>query len=196
MAKSFDILMASIGELAQAERITKRVFGELSRDLLEYAMESEDVRPINALLGVGEDGKFILTAANWRIGCLYFHNFLPFTSNFKDVAELGINKGRRTAEHPLHFAKKSKKKWADRDAAIAAWLADEANNIWTWQADNVNMTKPKDYAGDIQKAITKALVGDDDNDPLSVAQVLDAVLDVEGINAAALFDMLRPQEAA
>lgn len=198
MSKSYEILLASIAELAQAERITKRVFGELSRDLLEYMVENEDVRPINALLGVGEDGRFILTAANWRIACMYFNNFVPFTSNYQDVNKLGISSGRRNADNPLVFAKKSKKKWDKYLKDIAAWLADEDNNIWLWQADNVSMDKTKDFAGDITKTISKALEGDDSNEPLSLAQVLDAVLDADGVTIEALFDALNggTQQAA
>lgn len=188
--KTFEQLTASIVELAAAERITKRVFGELSRDLLEYVLSTEDVRPINSLLGVGEDCKFALTAANWRIGCMYFQHFLPFTSNYKDIVTKGITEGRRDTATPLCFAKKSKKKVAKCTEAINLWLQDESNNIWTWQADNVQMGRPKNYADDIQKSIKKALEGDDDNAPLDVNQVLDAVLGVEGISAEALFDML------
>lgn len=199
MAKSYEQIIESIAILADAERITKKYYGELSRDLLEYVLETEDVRPINAMLGVdAETGKFVLTAANWRIGCMYFHAFVPFTSNYKDIADKGINEGRRDSSSPLVFAKKSKKKWAKCKDAITQWLADESNNIWTWQADNVTMEKPKNFAGDIQKAIVKALTGDDNNEPLTVEQVLDAVLDVEGIDAGALFAMMKPdtQEAA
>ena len=196
MAKTYELLLSSIGELAQAERVTKRVFAELSRDLLEYVTETEDVRPINALLGVGEDGRFILTAANWRVGCMYFNEFVPFTSNYQDITRLGISSGRRDTSSPLVFAKKSKKKWDKCQKAISTWLANDDNNIWTWQADNVDMSRPKDFAGDITKSITKGLEGDDDNEPLSVAQVLDAVLDADGITIEALFAALAPQEAA
>lgn len=190
--KTYAQIIESIAVLADAERITKKVFGELSRDLLEYVMETEDIRPINALLGVdAETGKFILTAANWRVGCMYFHHFVPFTSNFKDIADKGINEGRRVSTSPLCFAKKSKKRTAKCAEMITEWLADEDNNIWTWQADNLTVTKPKDFAGDINKVITKALVGDDDNEPLTVSQVLDAVLAVDGIDAGALFAMMK-----
>ncbi len=195
MPKSYEQIIESIAVLADAERITKKVYGELSRDLLEYVIATEDVRPINALLGVGEDGKFILTAANWRIGCMYFHEFVPFTSNFKDIADKGINEGRRDSTQPLVFAKKSKKKWTKCFDAVAKWLADEDNNIWTWQADNLTVAKPKDFAGDIQKSILKALQGDDDNEPLTVAQILDAVISVDGIDAPALFELMGADKA-
>ena len=190
--KTYEQLQNAIIELAAAERITKRVLAEVSRDTLEYMLETEDVRPINALLGKSEDGKFILTAANWRITCMYMNHFVPFTSNYKDISDRGVNSGRR--QDALVFAKKSKKKWGKCRQAITEWLADENNNIWTWQADNVTMDKPKDYAGDITKVVTKALSGDDDNAPLDITQVLDAVLDADGITAEHLMQALFAKE--
>lgn len=173
MAKSFEQLQNAIIELAAAERITKRVLGELSRDLLEYLVESEDVRPINNLLGKGEDGKFILTPVNWRIACLYFHHFVPFTSNFEEIKEKGIHTGKR--EDGLVFSKKSKKKWDKCLKSIEKWLATDGT-IWSWQAENVETKKVVNYAGNITKAVEKALKGDDDNEPLTISQIMDAVI--------------------
>lgn len=194
MAKSIEQIQNAIIELTAAERITKRLLGELSRDVLEYVVDNEDVRPINMLLGIGEDGKFVLTAANWRIACLYFHHFVPFTSNYKDVADLGINKGRRSPQNTLVFAKKSKKKWDKGIKAIIDWLANEDNNIWGWQADNIETKKAKDFAGDITKVVAKALQGDDDNEALTLEQVLDAVIDADGVDAQTLMAALFAKE--
>ncbi len=81
---TFEALMSTIERVAAAEKITKQGLRELSRDVLAYMLEEEDIRPVNALLGQGEDGKFILTPINWRIAVQYFAHFLPFTSNYEE----------------------------------------------------------------------------------------------------------------
>ena len=144
MAKSYDNLMQAVSEVAQAERITKQVLGNLSRDVLEYMLESEDVRPVNALLGVGTDGKFIRTPVNWRIACQYFAHFLPFSSNYDEVKD-NVEKGEGTRE-PLVFGKKQKRKWDKKSQEIADFLEDEDNTIWTWSKNVEIKAQPTDYA--------------------------------------------------
>jgi hypothetical protein len=150
---------ASILLLADAEKITKKQLSYLSRSILEYIVVegSTDVATVNRLLAV-------LTPMNKQAAHLYFENFLPYT--FKD-GKFG----------------EAIKKQAKADAKIAdaiEWLEDESNDIWAWADKNIEM-KPKDYAGDIQAAIKKALAGNDLNEALTVRQVLGSVVDVEGI---------------
>lgn len=188
-AITFENLMSTIERVAAAEKITKEGLRVLSRDVLAYMLDEEDVRPVNALLGKDEAGKFILTPMNWRIAVQYFHEFLPFTSNFEDIKDNAIKgKGKR---EPLVFAKKSKKRWDKQAQVIADWLADEDNDIWTW-SNNVKVeVQPTDYAKKIQQAITAAM--DEDKGAFSMQEVITAMLDVEDVN---VHDMLAALEGA
>ncbi|AFE86224.1 hypothetical protein [Salinivibrio phage CW02] len=197
-----DSILDKIEQLAQAERITKAMLGELSRDLLEYVVETGDIQPLNRLLGLNPDGTFVLTAANWRVACMYFNHFIPHANNYEQIKDNGVLKGRRSKDMLLAFGKKHKQaKYDKKLALIEEFLADEANNIWTWQADNVEMEKSKvDLAQTITKTITQALEGTEETntkeaaDPLSLAQVLDAVMDADGVTPEALFAALQGEQ--
>tara|TARA_Y100001973_G_C5170998_1_gene319069 strand:+ start:923 stop:1531 length:609 start_codon:yes stop_codon:yes gene_type:complete len=188
-AITFEALMDTIGKVAQAEKITKEGLRTLSRDILSYVLETEDVRPVNTLLGQDGDGKFILTPINHRIAVQYFHHFIAFSSNWDDVKDYAIKgKGQRVA---LAFNKKSKKRWDKCAAEIAAWLEDEANDIWSW-SNNVKMdAKPVDYAKEIQKAITKAM--DEDKGGFSMQDVVNAMIGVEEVS---VHDLMAALEGA
>ena len=77
-----------------------------------------------------------------------------------------------------------------------AWLEDEANNIWTWADDNIEV-KAKDYAGDISKAIKSALKGNDKKgyEALTVRQVLNTVINTDGVDLSDLVGFLGDQAA-
>lgn len=80
------------------------------------------------------------------------------------------------------------KKQSRREAKIEAskvWLEDEANTIWAWANDNIEV-KAKDYRATIQKAIKQALSGNDNTEALTVRQVLGAVLDTDGVELSDL----------
>lgn len=159
----------SIEALAAAEKITKKELGALSRTLLQYIIveESTDIATVNRLLGV-------LTPMNRQAAELYFEHFLPYVQDDKGLFGEAI------------------KKQAKKDAKIAealAWLEDETNNIWVWAADNIEV-KAKDYAGDIAKVIKSALAGNDNNEALTVRQVLGAVIATDGVELADLVGFL------
>ena len=88
------------------------------------------------------------------------------------------------------FNKKSKGKFDKQVKAITEWLSDDANNIWTWQADNIKVEKAVDFAGTVTKAVAKALEGDDNNEGISLREILDAVMDADGVTPAELFKAL------
>lgn len=178
--KTKEQLLAKIGKLSEAERITNTTFAELSRELLEYLYGTSDVRPINALLGMNEDGTYVLTAANYSIACNYFKAFVAFSSNWDDVSTKGITTGRRTKNKDdlFHFIKQSKDKRYQAFAKKAKdFLANPDNNIWTWKADNIKTDVTRDYAKGITNAVTKALKGDDNNEPLDAAKIMEAVFE-------------------
>jgi hypothetical protein len=161
-----------INEVAGAEKINKARLSELSRDLLTYIIVegSPDIATVNRLLSV-------LTPANLKAASQYFEHFLPY--QFKD----GV------------FGEAIKKQ-ARKDAKIKAatdFMVDESNDLWIWLKDQGQPEgKEKDYKADIQKAIKAALKGNEAKHyaPLSVADVMNAVVDVEGISLADLFDIL------
>lgn len=167
-------LILKISELSAAERITKKLLGELSRELLTHYQESGDVSLINLLLGaVEEDGKFRLTPINWRFACQYFLAFIPHASNWEEIKEFVLKgKGKR---EPLVFQKKSGNRLKKIGNKLAEWLQDEKNNIWTWSATVKVEEVEKDYAAMVTKAVQNALDGEKGG--LNVIDVIAAVLE-------------------
>lgn len=175
MAMDIKTLENKIAELTVAERITKRLLGELSRDLLELYVENGDVGLINALLGKDpETGKYRLTPMNRRIAGYYFNQFIPHASNY----DVWVENMDKTV---LEFASKSKRKVkrfeGKEEHSIDAWLALETNTIWNWSAENVETKNNADvdYAQLVAKAFQKAL-----DAGCSKAELIDAL----GLTAA------------
>lgn len=163
-----------IDEIKAAEKITKAKLSILSRDILSYVMDTDDIAAVNRLLGV-------LTPVNKRVATLFFQHFMPWEQekNADDVFQ--------------RFGKKLKadKKIKTKQDLITQFLADESNNIWTWAETNVEVeAKKKDFAGMITRTITQALKGDEKSDtpPIDPLQALDAVfaagVDIEHMLAA------------
>ncbi|MGL4584024.1 MAG: hypothetical protein ACRCVU_13725 [Flavobacterium sp.] len=163
MKHTFEQLNAIIATIAASENVTRKELGEFSRVALTYVLESEDVRPINTLLGK-IDGVNVLTSVNRRTANLFFREFAPFADN-----------GAKELE-TLVFTKKKAKVWDKYVTKIEAFLADEKNNIWTWANENIKLeAKAKDYAGKIKQLIEKALA--DEVEGITQEQLLQAVLD-------------------
>lgn len=150
---------AAFEEVKNAEKVTKAKLRELSRDLLVYVPESDDIDIVNRLIGV-------LTPVNRRVSILYFAHFLPWEQE-KDADGNFLRFGKRM---------KGEKKLKRKQEAITAWLADDANDIWTWSDDNVEVKK-KDFMATVSKAIEKALKGDEKSDtpPLTQDQLMAAI---------------------
>ena len=192
---TYEQLMETIGQVAQAERITKAGLSTLSRDILNYVLDEEDIRPVNALLGMDGDGKFVLTPINWRIAVQYFHHFIAFTSNYADVKEYAVKgKGKRT---PLVFNKKAKKRWESCAKLIAEWLEDPANDIWVWSNNAEMDAKPVDYVQQLQSAVTKAM--DEEKGNMSLKDIIGAIAELEDVSIhdlmAATEDFVVPEAA-
>ena len=139
-------LNGKITRLGTAERTTKQLLGELSRELLEHIVMHNDVTLINKLLSV-------LTPMNQRTSCLFFKAFIPFYFN----------------ESTGMFEKmKKNKKEACRDA-IMGFLEDDDNTIWTWASENVQVEKKKvDWSKRLTHDFKKAL-----EDGFTLEQILD-----------------------
>lgn len=184
---SYEILSKKIGQLAKAEKVTKQLLGELSREVLLFVLETKDVRPVNELLG-NRQGQFVLSPMNWRIACKYFLHFLPFTSNFDEVKDC-INKGG--ARDPLVFKKLSPKKVESKTEEIHAWLAVEENDIWVWSNSIAFEEKPVDYAG----RITKNVMAAQEKGGLDAIAIMQAVVNA-GIDVDVLMRAIAEVEPA
>lgn len=197
MAKELD---DKIVALAKAERITKKLLGELSRELLAHHLDCGDVSLINKLLGstkTTKQGKeeFTLTPINFRFAVQYFRSFIPHASNWEDVKDYCLNgTGKREAFEFLKASKNAKKRIIGNhegcdsvEDVITEWLADEANDIWSW-SDGVKVQEvEKDYAAMITKAVEKGL--DEDKGGLSVTDVTMAIMEA-GVTGADLIQAL------
>ena len=172
-------LYAALEEIANAEKITRKRLAEMSRDLLVYVPETDDIDIVNRLVGV-------LTPMNSKVAIMYFKHFLPWEQE-KDNDGNHVRFGKR-----MQGDKKVNKKLA----AITEWLKDESNTIWTWAEDNVEV-KQKDFAGQIKRAIAKALEGDEKSgtEPLSPEKVMESVLE-GGITIEQLMDSAAQAEQA
>lgn len=168
---TFESLMTRVAAIRASETITKKEMSALSREALALMVETEDVRPINALLGYAEDGKFVLTVANRKSANLFFKEFVPFTAAGDETV--------------TQFGKKKAKIWDKAVKAIEEFLAVESNDIWTWINANVDIeAKPVVYSDKLTKLIGDALAGKK-GEALSQVEVLKAVLN-GGVSVDAL----------
>ena len=168
-----EVVNSKIGKLAKAEKVTKALLGELSRDLLTYVavQESWDVAAINRLLAV-------LTPMNKKTAVLFFDHFLPFVFSKEDGTFGAMAKNKE---------KKAKDKGESIDK-VGVFLADEDNNIWTYAEENIKVEqKPVDYAAKITADVKKAL--DPEKGGMDLAHVLEAVL-AAGVDAQGVLDAL------
>ena len=162
---TFETLSARIALIAASEKVTKQEMGLLSREVLTYILESEDVRPINNLLGKDKEGNYLLTRNNRVVAGMYFSEFVPFNTNGAKVSE----------GEQLIFVKKKARVYDKYVAKINDWLGVGTNDIWSWAADNVQVeAKPKEYAGNIEKLVKKALA--DEVEGITKVDVLKAVM--------------------
>lgn len=167
---------ANIEAVKQSEKITKAKLSILSRELLAYVYETNDVAMVTRLIKV-------LTPVNRKVACLYFPAFMGWAFNEQD----------------LTFGKKLKAKvFAKKLAETELWLDEDTNDIWLWADNEIDLkVKPKDYAGKITQLVTKAL--QDDVDGLSPKEILFAVLNSDELTLADLMqsiDEVKGAEAA
>lgn len=133
-----------IEQVAGAERITKQILAELSREVLDYVvLDSQDSQVVNRLLSA-------LTPINKKAATLFFQAFLAFNFNADDGA----------------FGKKDKKDWDKKLEKVNEFLADPLNTLWTWADRNIELAPvPMDFAklnaamGSLIKKADKAKLG-------------------------------------
>lgn len=173
--KLHNTVYARLDAIAGAEKITRKELGFLSREALEYVVDTDDIDLVNRLLGV-------LTPVNRKVAILYFSQFLPWEVE-KDKDGVFQRFGKRI---------KGERKLKAKLEAIAEWLKDEANNLWSWSEDNIEVKK-KDFKATIARAVKKALQGDQKSDTpaLTKAEVMQAVLD-GGVTLDDILAVLEP----
>lgn len=175
MAKIVHALKAGIEKnitaLIKSETTTKEKLAQVSRDMLSYVMDTQDIGMVNRLAEV-------LTPMNRATAFQFFGAFLPWKQDGKAF-------GKKLA---------GKEAITKREIAIREFLANADNNIWTWAAINVEVTaKPKNYASKLSSLVERSL--NDEKEAITVVQVLDAVL-AGGINLVDLMAALEPRKAA
>tara|TARA_R110002050_G_scaffold291167_1_gene445414 strand:+ start:2601 stop:3173 length:573 start_codon:yes stop_codon:yes gene_type:complete len=152
---------AALETIANSEKITRATLAEMSRDLLSYVPDTNDIDIVNRLIGV-------LTPMNRQVAILFFTEMLAWQVEKTKEGEFSRFGGAIKGE------KSSKKKWDN----AAEFLADPDNTIWTWANKNVDpIAKKKDFASMIAKAVENALKGHEksDTDPLTPAAIVAAV---------------------
>lgn len=160
---------ATLARLADSEKITKETLRDLSRDLLS-ALHTKgdtegDIGFINRTIAV-------LTPINKRVFVLYCKRFTGFIMNEEGSA----------------FLKKSKKHYDNVSKEALEFIAEPANNLWTWSAIHVDV-EPKAF--DL-KAITAQVINyfkKAEKAGVSKADVLSAII-AGGIDADMLIAAL------
>lgn len=131
--KAFDkTFQSKLKKLGGAERITKQMLAELSREVLEQLHTNEDIRPVNSMMAV-------LTPVNRKV----LLQFFVALSGFKVDEETAI------------FTEKNKGSYGKKRAAAEEFLADPENNVWTW-ADRHIEVAPKEFK---LESVTKGIIG-------------------------------------
>ena len=141
-----------LGELAGAEKITKAVLLDLSRQVLAAHHETEDIGYINRLL-------VVLTPMNRKVANLYFSEFSGFQFSAKSE----------------EFGRKDKKNYEAAKERAITFLDDPLNNIWTWSARNVEV-EAKEFDEARLKKNMEAIMKKADKADIPQATVLKALL--------------------
>ena len=165
------VIESNINAVARAERVTKARLSSLSRELIAYVYETNDVAMVDRLLAV-------LTPANKRVAVAYFPNFLGWAFNVDTCT----------------FGKKAKDKMYSKKLEDATeWLKGEANDIWVFEAGlhNPPPKKAKEYAKKITALATKALK--DEKEGITAKELLFALLASEELS---LGDLMQPLKDA
>lgn len=171
---------AKINLLGEAERVTKAVLSELSRECLTYLVldGSTDIDTVNRLLGV-------LTPMNKVTTQHYFTAFLPWKFNQETGTFGAMIKGDKALT-----AKVDK---------VKDWLDTPNNDIWSWAAVNMELKPRQSFEDRIAAVIKQALDGIADKDTreglpaISPADVLKAVV-AGGVPIDTVYELLDDTE--
>ena len=170
-------LSNKVDKCGMAEKMTKKLLGELSRELLPYVYESKDVAIVNRLIGV-------LTPVNKKVAIEFFKAFVGWTFN-ADTNEFG----KKQKDAP--YTKKS--------YASDTFLANKDNTLWTWAETEIEVApKAKNYGMKISKLVDKALT--DEAEGIDLREVLFAIVASDAVTLGDLMqsldDVLKVEVAA
>lgn len=127
---------AKVVKLAGAEKVTKQLLGELSRELIEYVFvqKTNDIDAVNRTINA-------CSPVNRKIAIMFFSNFLPF----------------QWVEDEQRFGGMLKKQIEKKTELCITFLASD-QTIWDWAQENVEMkAKDKDYLALVTKAVSEAV---------------------------------------
>lgn len=177
MKATIETIGLKINELGNAERITKALLSELSREVLEVVLiddgkdtgkGTEDSRTINELINV-------LTPVNKRAAIVFFKHFSPFVVATNEQGEFHA------------FGKKDKKNWEDKLEEVKEFLDDPHNNIWSWAERNIEVEqKPFDV-----KKVTKTI--ENSIKKAGMKATLEAVF-AGGLTLENILEIMNPEE--
>lgn len=165
---------AAIVAIGGHETSFKAAMGEASRDFLTYVAETGDIDAVNRLMAV-------LTPINRDKARSYFIHFLPYNWDAKAARFSGKSKNKDVV--------------SKKDKLVAAFLADEAESLWTWYADQQGpaIAKAKEYEKKIEALVKKAI--EDKNEGISAVAVIRAVIR-GGASLAEIMEAIAPAEQA
>ena len=139
--------------LQKAEKITKDLLRDMSRDVLNAVHVTQDSGVINKLIAV-------LTPVNRKVAILFYKEFSGFNWDDEEVS----------------FGKKNKKKYEDIKAKALLALTNPHFNIWTWAERNVDIEKKPLKLADITKFVEKTLKRANE-EGIAQADVIKAIID-------------------
>lgn len=159
---------AKVTKLANREKVTKQLLGELSREMLTYVYESKDIAMVNRLISV-------LTPINKKVAIAFFSAFVGWTMNVE------------TGE----FGKQQKDKPFTKKAYLADdFLATKDNTIWTWADTEIEVApKAKNYGMKISKLVDKAL--NDAEEGIELKEVLFAIMSSDSVSLGDLMQSIK-----
>ncbi len=172
------VLFRKIASLKKAETVTRSLLSELSRAILSlHLLEGEsqhNVGVVNRLL-------HSLSPTNKKMAKLFFRAFLPY--QFNEETELFGKLLAKDAKRDTKYL------------AIASFLYEEGNDIWSWAEEHINMeAKPVNYGAKITNAVAIAMK--EDKGGMKPSDVLQAVF-AAGISVhdvIGILDSLTPKE--
>ena len=170
-------ISSKVTKLGNREKVTKALLGELSREVLVYVYETADIAMVNRLINV-------LTPINKKVAVQYFDAFLGWTLN---------------AESQLFGKKQKDAPYTKKSYLTDEFLANEANNIWTWAETEIEVApKAKNYGMKISKLVDKAL--NDEDEGIDLREVLFAIVASDSVSLGDLMqsldDVLKVEVAA
>lgn len=148
--QSFD---KNLKALQKAEKLTKELVKEMSRDVLLALHITQDSGKVNQFIGA-------LTPVNRKVAILFFKEFSGFKWDEDDAT----------------FGKKDKKNYDKAAKKANDALEDPHFNLWTWADKHVDVAKKPLKLADVTKFIEKTLKRANE-EGIAQSEVIKAILD-------------------